>query len=206
MTNQFLKAKHWQIFLLTFGIPVAIQLIIVAVLVIRFSSGAEQAEQSVFDFMTYMYAAILILLLFFFGWLWSIAVGLQKMIPQTLRLKVNRFKIFFFIPLIYLSLFIVLIALMMSGLSEGHPETLPSSAKVVFLVVFPLHLFSVFCIFYCLWFAAKTFKTAELQQKVSFSDFAGEFFMLWFYPVGVWIIQPKINTLAARSGNENQDF
>lgn len=194
MTNHFLKAKHWQIFLLTFGIPVAIQLVIVVLLVFRFSSGTENIEQSVFGYMAFMFTAMFILLFFFFGWLWAIVVGLQKKIPQPLKLKINRFKIFFFIPLIYLALFLVLIIVMMSGLSKGNME-LPSSVGVVFMVIFPLHLFTVFCIFYCLWFAAKIIKTAELQQEVSFSDFAGEFFMLWFYPVGIWIIQPKINNM-----------
>jgi hypothetical protein len=54
----------------------------------------------------------------------------------------------------------------------------------------------VFCIFYCFYFTAKTFKTAELQKEVSFNDFVGEFFLVWFSPIGVWILQPKINQLA----------
>jgi hypothetical protein len=53
----------------------------------------------------------------------------------------------------------------------------------------------MFCIFYTLYFVAKTFKTVELQREVKFSDFAGEFFMIWFYPIGIWIIQPKINKM-----------
>jgi hypothetical protein len=39
-------------------------------------------------------------------------------------------------------------------------------------------------------------KTIELQREVTFSDFAGEFFLIWFYPVGIWIIQPKVNKFA----------
>jgi hypothetical protein len=35
---------------------------------------------------------------------------------------------------------------------------------------------------------------------VNFGEFAGEFFMLWFYFIGIWIIQPKINKMAE---NEN---
>jgi hypothetical protein len=62
-------------------------------------------------------------------------------------------------------------------------------------IIIPLHLFSMFCIFYCLYFVSKTFKTAELQRQTTFSDFAGEFFLLWFYPVGIWIVQPKINKM-----------
>jgi hypothetical protein len=63
------------------------------------------------------------------------------------------------------------------------------------IFILPMHLFSMFCIFYSLYFVAKTFKTVELQREVSFSDFAGEFFMIWFLLIGIWIIQPKVNRL-----------
>jgi hypothetical protein len=33
-----------------------------------------------------------------------------------------------------------------------------------------------------------------IEQNVQ-PDFAGEFFLLWFYPVGIWIVQPKINKM-----------
>jgi hypothetical protein len=62
-------------------------------------------------------------------------------------------------------------------------------------IIFPLHLFSMFCIFYCLYFVSKTFKTVELQRETTFSDFAGDFFLIWFYPIGIWIVQPKINKM-----------
>ena len=76
-------------------------------------------------------------------------------------------------------------------------ETPPAVELIMSLVVIiiPLHLFSMFCIFYSLYFVAKTYKTVELQRQVSFSDFAGEFFMIWFYPIGIWIIQPKLNKI-----------
>jgi hypothetical protein len=65
----------------------------------------------------------------------------------------------------------------------------------IFTVIVPIHLFSMFCIFYTIYFVAKTIKTVELKREVKFGDFAGEFFLLWFYPVGVWILQPKLNKM-----------
>ena len=78
----------------------------------------------------------------------------------------------------------------------------PSAGFVAGLVgiILPLHLLSMFGMFYSLYFVAKTFKTVELQKEVNFGEFAGEFFMLWFYFIGIWIIQPKINKM---SENEN---
>jgi len=54
-----------------------------------------------------------------------------------------------------------------------------------------LHILSMFGLIYSFFYVAKTFKTVELQREVSFSDFAGDFFLLLFFPIGVWIIQPK---------------
>ena len=47
-----------------------------------------------------------------------------------------------------------------------------------------------------LYFCSKTIKTVELQKEVFFGEFIGDFFGLWFYPIGIWFIQPKINKLA----------
>ena len=58
-----------------------------------------------------------------------------------------------------------------------------------------LHLFSMFCMFYCLYFVAKTLKTAETQKVVGFGDFAGEFFLISLFPIGVWIVKPTINKM-----------
>jgi len=56
----------------------------------------------------------------------------------------------------------------------------------------------MFCMFYIIYFVSKTLKMAELQRNVSFSDYAGEFFLIWLYPIGIWFVQPKINELAHR--------
>jgi hypothetical protein len=28
-----------------------------------------------------------------------------------------------------------------------------------------------------------------------FSDYSGEFFLIWFSPIGYWILQPRLNKL-----------
>jgi hypothetical protein len=71
-------------------------------------------------------------------------------------------------------------------------------------VILPLHLFSMFCIFYCLYFNAKALKAVEWRRPVTFGDYAGEFFLLWFFPLGIWFIQPRINQLFRNDGNSNQ--
>jgi hypothetical protein len=81
------------------------------------------------------------------------------------------------------------------GIIEHNAEPSGTMVGGFIAIIFPLHFFAMFCIFYCLYFVAKTFKTVELQREVTFSDFAGEFFLFWFFPIGVWIVQPKINKM-----------
>lgn len=182
MTDKFLKAKHWQLFLLTFGIPIILQFVMMIIIFIDDSSGSDL----MMSYLTFSPIIMIIFMGVFFGWFWSVAVGLQKVIPTDIKLKVNRFKIFLLIPLVYIIFFL---GFFTTTFTSGGPN------PAIFAIIVPLHLFSMFCIFYCLYFVAKTFKTAELQRKVTFSDFAGEFFMIWFYPIGIWIVQPKINRM-----------
>lgn len=183
-----LKAKAWQIFMITIGLPIIFEIIAIPFLV---------SDNPLFV----MIAIPLISILFFIGflcWFWSIAVGLQEKVPDGVKLKVIRFKAFFFIPLIYFVFLFSFSAFVSNGTTENGLISNGVAMARLMGVTFPLHLFSMFCIFYCLYFVAKTFKTVELQRAVTFSDFAGEFFLIWFFPVGIWIIQPRINKMVER--------
>lgn len=127
----------------------------------------------------------------FFGWFWSMAIGLQQKVPEEIEMKVNKFKVFFFIPLSY----IIFLVISMSGVFSAMSMDIYANIGWIAAIILPLHLLSIFCIFYCIYFVAKTIKTAELKKEVGFGDFAGEFFLLWFYFIGIWFIQPKVNRL-----------
>lgn len=199
MINLFLKAKHWQLFTLMVGIPLICQFYFMSQMwgfqthqePISGGKGFKEVlneEFIQFDFFPYV---MIFFGLVFFGWFWSIAIGLQKKIPQGIKMKVKKFKVIFFIPLIY----IVLLMVYMGGLFPAVGTSGFLSSGWIVVIILPLHLFSMFCIFYSMYFVARTIKTAELQRKVGFGDFVGEFFLLWFYFIGIWIIQPKVNKL-----------
>lgn len=59
----------------------------------------------------------------------------------------------------------------------------------------PFHLFAMVCMFYDLYFVSKSLVLAETSKPVSFYDYAGPFFLLWFFPLGIWVIQSRINRL-----------
>jgi ABC-type multidrug transport system fused ATPase/permease subunit len=203
LTERFLRAKHWQIFLLVFGVPVLFQMIMlgamIAIIGTDVSNGGQPDPQTFMGSFFAFFALLMVIVgATFFGWFWSIGIGLQEKIPVNARMKTGMFKVCFFFPLIYITIFVIGMAAMMFGLSsmiENNVQPAPAFIFGSMAIIFPLHLFAMFCMFYCLYFVAKTFKTVELQRATAFSDFAGEFFMFWFYPVGIWIIQPKINKM-----------
>ncbi|WP_299760241.1 hypothetical protein [uncultured Pontibacter sp.] len=194
MVNRFLRAKHWQLFLLTFGIPLIFQVIMMGIVFTSIGREGSPAPQFMFSYFRLFPVMMIIFMAVYFGWFWAVAIGLQQHVPESVHMKVKKFKVLFLIPMLYM----LLLALFIGGFmqfvvsSEG-----PSGGFIggIAAIIVPLHLLSMFCIFYTLYFVAKTIKTVELQREVNFSDFAGEFFMIWFYPIGVWILQPKINAI-----------
>ena len=186
MIDKILKAKHWQIFIVAFGLPFFIQFVSILFIIL---SDNPMAILKVMP----------IIMIFFIGglyaWFWSIGVGLQAKVPSTVKMNVKLFKVFFVIPLLYMLLIVSAMLLVFNGAFDDSANSGPGMFAMLFAFIFPCHIFSMFCMFYCLYFVARTFKTVELQREVSFSDFAGEFFMIWFFPIGIWIIQPKINQM-----------
>jgi hypothetical protein len=71
----------------------------------------------------------------------------------------------------------------------------------VFGFIFPFHLLAMYCMLYLLYFVSKNLVLAERGKPASFYDYSGPFFLLWFFPIGVWIIQPKVNPLYEECGN-----
>jgi len=193
--NLFLRAKHWQIFVLTFGIPLLAQAIFMISIFSSLVNSSNPDPTIIFGFFKFFPVLMLLFMGGTFGWFWSIAVGLQKMVPATVKMKTTMFKVFFFIPLIYISCIMTFMGFFFSSTILQHPDQPPFWIFGTFAVIFPVHIFSMFCIFYCLYFVAKTIKTVELQREVTFSDFVGEFFLMWFHFIGVWILQPRINKI-----------
>lgn len=185
-----LHLKHWQLFVLLIGLPMAVQIITVSSVV----KGDPSALLIAFPLLMLLYTAL------YFGWFYAMGTELYKKLPASVPMKLTRFKIFLLIPVVYMLLIMAAMAF-----AFNNPGNVEESFLNYTALIIPLHLFSMFCIFYCLYFVSKTLKAVEWQRPVTFGDFAGEFFLIWFFPVGIWIIQPRINRLfdnhAGANGN-----
>ena len=195
ITDRFLKAKHWQLFVLIFGVPFVFQLTMMGYVIAEVVINSQTDPRILFEYMNYLPWLALIPFGILFGWFWSIAINLQKKIPSDVTMKVKKFKLFFFIPVVYILLFVVFFSFILMETMMTVPDPSIGLIGSLLVLIIPLHLFSMFCILYTFYFIAKTIKTAELQRDVVFNDFIAEFFLLWFYPIGIWILQPKINKM-----------
>lgn len=204
----FLRAKHWQLFSVIFVIPFIFYIYIM----IKILSQIEQIAYSstvpdpffIFETSRNFYIIAIPFVVINFMWFWSLGVGLNYKVPMEVRGKVGFFKF----VIIYITLFFT--GMMLAGYHFMGLFTSPDFPDVIgdnifdmlkiMAIISPFYLFSIFCMFYSFVYIAKTLKTIELQRAVKFDDYIGEFFLLWFSFIGVWIIQPKVNKMVNDEG------
>lgn len=194
--NIFLKAKHWQLFILNFAIPFFLYL---SGIVLMIGILAIQPVQDPYIGLRFIPFFILIGLLSAvvqYGWMWAAGMLLNKNLPEELRLNTVFFKICFFYPLIYLPIFFIILFAYLPPHSVMFP--------LAIIAIIPFHIFAVFCSFYCYYFVARVIKTNEMGRHTTVSDYIAEIFMIWFYFIGIWILQPKINKMI--SDQDKQAF
>ncbi|MBJ6108872.1 hypothetical protein JAO73_07625 [Hymenobacter sp. BT523] len=182
-----LHLKAWQLFLLVVGVPLVLQMVVMGSL---FSRHAGR----------WVLPGILLASLLSLGallaWFVALNVHLHRRLPAAAPMNLTRLRLAAAVPVAYLLLLVVGVATASGG---G-----PSGGAVALLVL--LHLASMACVFYCLYFTAKALKTVERQAPVSFGEYVGEFFLLWFFPVGIWLLQPRVNRLFAPSSERPPEF
>lgn len=167
----FLKAKHWQIFTITFGIPLILNLIGLALSpIVGYYPIIIERFNSIFN---------LISLMVYFGWVASVVIVFQKKIPKENKMDVGRFKIIFSALVIYMIIFFLIFHL----------------PRINLWFKIPIQLFPMFCFLYIIYFVSRTLATFEFQRKVTFSDYSENFYLICVLPIGIWNIQPKINKL-----------
>lgn len=181
MLDKLLRLKHWQLFILLVGLPLLIQISVISYAV---------ASRDLTPMLVLIPMASLLFVAIFLAWFYALGTKLHTKLPSTVSMNLKRFKLFLMIPVLYIPLLFALIAF---GMDDWLPAVISGNGFPVIFIL--LHLFSAFCMFYCMYFIAKELKATELQRPVSFNDFAGEFFLIWFFPIGVWFLQPRINRL-----------
>jgi hypothetical protein len=174
-----LKLKHWQLFSLTWKVPILITV---------FTINDVELSLKLFPLMMLFFAVGT------FVWIWAIGTELQKEVPPGVQLKSTKFKILFIMPIVYFAFVLVGLSTLLFRSFAGTGSTL-SVFEIAFIFI---QLFSMLCILYGIRFAAKTIKTIEMGRKAKFGDYAGEFFLIWFSILGYWFLQPRLHSVTCK--------
>ncbi len=193
----FLKIKHWMLFLLMYGFLIMMPFLMIFLFVFaKNPTHSGSPDQFAMNIIVLIILFVMISVFSLFGWIYSISIGLQKLYPENVKYKTKAFQIFIVSIIIIYSILFMSILFAIAGGFEYFIEPNPIAFLLIFFLVFmPLMFYSAFCQIYITIFAAKSYKTAVLQRKVTFKDFVGEFFLIYFSMVGIWVLQPKINRL-----------
>lgn len=200
-----LHLKHWQLFLVVYGIPFAIYISIFATMfatVFAVVGGQPDINSDgLFPgftigfgilFVTSWLAAIVTLV----SWMFQVGTGLYKKRPADSTLKIKRFYFAFFYPAGYM-LFILLgslcFVLYMTTIGKGNEPD--PSAFMWLLLIIPFHLFCMVCLLYTIYFVGKALKSVELGREAIAGEYISECVLVWMFFVGIWFIQPKVNKI-----------
>ncbi len=188
--TKFLTLKHWQLIALFAILPVFIEFVLLTFLLFAKNRAI-------------MYYAFPLLTIFFliilFCWYYSLGVNLHKKLPAGVKMNVLKFKILLFIPVLYTFLFTIIVASFTSNFTTFFK---PNAGN--FLKVLPMHIIAIYCFVYCMSFIGKALKSVEIKRNAMYDDYWALFFLIWFFPVGIWIIQPRINKIFRNNAGNAQ--
>ncbi|MGF1638744.1 MAG: hypothetical protein ACFCUU_16840 [Cyclobacteriaceae bacterium] len=175
----FLKAKHWQIFLIVIGIPVLIE--IIEGLTVLSSDNEANA------FRTILKLLLMVPLIALYSWLYAVGSLMQNRINSLLDTKSSYFPF-----LIYTSAIAAFLSLI---LALFYWQQLLMASAFIYVGFGVVVFMSVATLFLAVSFVAKTLVMAERNAEVRSSDFYGEYVMILFFFIGIWLLQPRVNEL-----------
>ncbi len=135
-------------------------------------------------------------MLVLFAWMFSIGAWSNRQLAAAKRRSPILYGAGLTIPIIYLLLYIFLF---IPQFADGGPDKPP-------LWMLPMHMLSLAGIFYGIWYTASQLKALLESHDANYMIFSNTFFLLFIFPIGIWLIQPGVNqlysSLQASAANE----
>jgi len=128
----------------------------------------------------------IIVFTFFFLWTYSIV---KKLIEKNKYDSTFSFRSFT-ILLIATNIYLIFLLLYAAG---TYPDK--EGPKWMLLIIILGQLFLASSYIYLVGSFAKAISTIELKRKCNFPDYLGNMVLLLFFPIGIWWLHPKIQTL-----------
>lgn len=177
VSSLFLRAKAWQLFILT------VPLVLVELWAWKVGPSATLSARQLSVLLRFGSMSELI---FIFLWAWSAGIFLNSILQRPLQFERPFFYFSLAYPVVY------------RGLNAVFPGAKSNAPIWLNIVLGGLSFISVV---YVAAAVAKSLVSVETGKPATFWDYAPDFCSIWFFPIGVWLIQPKINRLSERAKN-----
>ena len=128
----------------------------------------------------------IIVLTFFFIWTYSVTKKLIEKNKYDAEIKFVQFRLQIVLTNIYIIALSIYFALTYPNIEDP---------KWMLLILIIGQCFLAWNYFYLIRFVAKTIATIELKRKCHLADYLGNMIFLIFFPIGIWWLHPKIQTL-----------
>lgn len=161
-----LKLKHWQLFILLF-VPMLFP-----------------ANTTIGQIINLLWFPL------FLTWVYAIAKTAYDQLKDDNNLKINYFNF----SVIFVIGWLTAVTLIFDGGYNINQDNYQEFGNSIWIVL-PLHLYGMWSILYIFYFAAKMLMSVIEGKVVGFDKSLGYFFGFWFFPIGIWFIQPKAQRL-----------
>lgn len=132
---------------------------------------------------------LLVLPTVYLGWLWSVAGFLYSKLPPGVEMPWAQFKGFFLVPVLCIAASIVGMGLFMGNWLGSNADGL------VLAMLIPIYFFATASLFYLSWFVAKCLVIVEQGSDIDGGEYYWELALIWVWPLGIWMVQPRVNHL-----------
>lgn len=192
-----LRAKHWQIFL-----PyIAVYLISMGVMfsaILRFVSDPVYGDiEWLLSRMQLSIWFIILLVLIHYFWMLAVGLNLHKLLPAEQRTSKKTFLLLFILNLsITVSVLVGAIFIYQwVGWKLGNNQGTFNNPQgfSIAIVLVSICGFIISILLYAQ--LARILNNLEKGRVTSWSENIVEVILLWFFPVGIWFLQPRINKL-----------
>lgn len=174
--------KHWQIFLLVVGVPILLQLIQSIIFISSADGNAANYGSSL--------GLLLILpLLAYYGWIGSVGTAFSQR-NTSASMPSGRFRLS-----LWTSCICSIFLLVYFWAYPQYLRTADDEEAVPIILIGVLLFVALFTLFYCLSFMARAIVQLERGGRISSAEFYSEFVMAVVFPIGIWLLQPRINRL-----------
>jgi hypothetical protein len=173
----FLRAKAWQVFLIVLGSDFIGRVALTVTEVLRMSPRTP-------DYSILVAAVAAICGSGFVVWLWFLGAALNGVVIQASQRQSTRS--------LSASVLVIISFIVVSVTPLRSPRALSPWALSITV---PLGLVLVVLALYTVDFVAVSLLLAETGRIPTFGEYVKPFFLLLFFPLGIWFIQPRLNRL-----------